>query len=275
MKALVAKLFSLIITLLKVIKFRLKHNLRKIGFSNICVIYDGEDYLHFTKSKVIVFPFELDNPIRFSKELLPLFNYHFRPLNGMTIIDIGAGNGAEIHSWVDLVGESGRVIAIEPDPNCFRRLNKLVTVMKYKNVTLLEMLISDRKSLTTLELTESTGITSRVVANKNETIKLNQKIFLSNTFDEVVGLTNVTSPIYVKINVEGHELYVLNGIQEYLHLIKYIVVSCHDFLPGPEMHTYNSVINWLSLNGFSVHLHEENKKKPWESFYVYGIREFD
>ena len=55
----------------------------------------------------------------------------FRPTKGDTVVDVGAYLGRYTLTSSNLVGESGKVIAIEGDPSHYEMLNKNLKLNKY------------------------------------------------------------------------------------------------------------------------------------------------
>lgn len=55
---------------------------------------------------------------------------------GETAIDIGAHKGAYLHWIRKAVGNTGKVIAFEPQPSLSNYLNNIIGLFNYKNVTI-------------------------------------------------------------------------------------------------------------------------------------------
>jgi precorrin-6B methylase 2 len=62
---------------------------------------------------------------------VPFFTSAYKPKIGDIVFDIGAGIGTEINDFSSMVGDYGRVIAVEADPIAFRRLSKLVNFYNF------------------------------------------------------------------------------------------------------------------------------------------------
>lgn len=59
---------------------------------------------------------------------------HYLPKRGGVVVDCGAGVGTEVRVFADLVGPTGRFLAIEPYPIAFHRLSKLVNRLPVASV---------------------------------------------------------------------------------------------------------------------------------------------
>jgi FkbM family methyltransferase len=67
----------------------------------------------------------------------------YRPQLGDTVIDIGAGIGDDALAFSRLVGESGRIIAIEAHPRTYRSLVKTIQANRLTNVIAANAAVSD------------------------------------------------------------------------------------------------------------------------------------
>ena len=72
---------------------------------------------------------------------LDLFLFKYKPKIGDIIVDVGVANGSEIPEFCKLVGTNGKVLAIEADPACCRRLKKLKTILKLDNLLIIGHLL--------------------------------------------------------------------------------------------------------------------------------------
>ena len=129
---------------------------------------------------------------------------------GMTCIDLGANIGYATLLMLKNVGESGKVYAIEPDPN---------------NLGLLKNNISENNFEECCELTEcamsnydgelsfwqsSRPNCSSVSKTKTSTKEIRVPCYTLNTF-----LENRKYPNFIKMDIEGHETQVFEGALDY------------------------------------------------------------
>lgn len=128
-------------------------------------------------------------------------------------IDVGANIGQYTKKMSDIVGNSGRVIAFEPVLETFYLLASNVIRFKNKvNVTLVNAAISDKMEVLGMDMPKlKTGL---------------DNYYKAHLVDAENGRTVLCVPIddfhfpqkikLVKIDAEGHELYVIRGMQNIL-----------------------------------------------------------
>lgn len=139
---------------------------------------------------------------------------------GDWVIDIGANIGQYTSKFSTLVGENGRVFALEPVPETFEILSANVQLFPFKNVTLLNVAASECPSIISMEIPYfRSGLKNYYMASltKNKT-GLNVFCIPIDSF-----------PIYntirmVKIDAEGHEIQILHGMYKLLQRDKPLLI---------------------------------------------------
>ena len=143
---------------------------------------------------------------------------------GNLCYDVGANVGDKTASLLQV---EARVIAIEPQPSCTKKIQKRFQ----DRVTIIETGLSDRDGEIELQLTH----TSTIASMNSEWIKsVKQQRFRKFNWDRKIKVPITTldklillygQPKFIKIDVEGFELNVLKGLH---HRINYI---CFEFVP--------------------------------------------
>ena len=129
---------------------------------------------------------------------------------GDWVLDIGANVGHYTLRMSDLVGPSGRVVALEPVPSTFALLASNVRVFPNANVSLLNVAASDRTETLSMDIPRfSEGL---------------RNYYQAHLTADTTGLTILALPVdalalrsrirLAKIDVEGHELPVLRGMRQ-------------------------------------------------------------
>ena len=168
---------------------------------------------------------------------------------GDWVLDIGANIGHYTLKFSSLVGENGRVFAIEPVPETFELLAANVQRLPFKNVTLLNVAASDHPSIISMEIPFfDTGLRNYFMASISE----------NKTGIDVYGISIDSLSFFkqiqmVKIDVEGHELQVLQGMVQLLQRDRPILIietdsqQVFEFLKkfGYDMNKYPNSPNYM------------------------------
>jgi len=125
---------------------------------------------------------------------------HLRP--GDTYVDVGANIGALAMHASALVGDTGRVVAVEAHPRTAGFLRANVELNRRSNVTVLNFAVGERNG--TLRFTDVKS------DEKNGVVESGGMEVQVRTLDDLLGGT--PGPIrLLKLDVEGYELNVLRG----------------------------------------------------------------
>jgi FkbM family methyltransferase len=148
---------------------------------------------------------------------LGLFKEAVQP--GATVLDIGANIGFFTLVAARKAGRSGKVYAFEPGPDNFAVLARNIGINKFQNVTPLSKAVSDKSGMGSLVLGEDSDQHSLfgppLVASKGtvavECVALD---------DFLQGAT----PDVIKLDVEGNEVFALEGMRRTLRECKSLVM---------------------------------------------------
>lgn len=140
------------------------------------------------------------------------FNTYLKP--GMTFFDLGANMGLYTVLAAKRVGEKGLVVALEPSTREFARLSKNVELNKFKNVHLLNIAASNSMGTATLHISDENEpghntlgvfIYPGVQEVKLENVRL-------DTIDNIVRDLQIKHVDAIKMDIEGHEFFALQGM---------------------------------------------------------------
>ena len=150
---------------------------------------------------------------RYEPETTRLFESVIKP--GMAVMDVGAHVGYFTLLAARYVGPSGKVFAFEPEPDNYAFLKSNIERNEYKNITANQKAASD--SVGTVDLYQSnldTGSHS-IYGNSGRHAKGTVSVD-STTIDEFLETQNWPQIDLIKIDVEGGEMAVLEGMQRML-----------------------------------------------------------
>ncbi len=129
----------------------------------------------------------------------------FCPKPEDTVIDVGAAFGFYTIMASKRVGQHGRVVAIEAQPDSFDMLNKNIKLNKLTNIIGLNYAVYSRKTKVKLYSTYSI-IQERAGQSLQSYIEVS-----ADTLDNLLREAGIDEVNWIKIDVEGAELDVLKG----------------------------------------------------------------
>jgi FkbM family methyltransferase len=141
---------------------------------------------------------------------------------GDTIIDIGAMGGLYSIISSRIVGNKGKVISAEPNPDNLRFLQKNIELNNLHNITLVKKAIGEKNSKVTLYYDkESTELTSVFEGERRKNFET--KMVTLDSLTEKVGFVKI-----LKIDSEGCDERVLEGGRKTLQKTHYCIVETNN-----------------------------------------------
>ncbi len=139
---------------------------------------------------------------------------------GMKVLDIGANIGYFALIEAECVGNKGKVYVIEPIPKSFELLLRNVRINNYKNCELFNMAFSNKKGESYIYQSERLNWSS-MKPNKYRDMQNKIKVKV-DTVDNF--LREKEKPDLIRMDVEGHELEVFEGMEETLNSINHLIL---------------------------------------------------
>jgi FkbM family methyltransferase len=173
---------------------------------------------------------------------------------GGRIIEIGANTGTETVGFAMIVGESGSVIAFEPEPQLLSILRRNVELNGFKNVSVVAAAVSDRNGLARFIPPDASGNSGlgHVTADgvgRGDVVDV-PAITLDSLGSEYAAASFVT------IDVEGHEIAVLRGAKRYLRQYRPMLVleasSKHLKREGQSLDDVMAELSDLQYEAFEI-----------------------
>jgi FkbM family methyltransferase len=175
--------------------------------------------------------FESDKARQLAQELRP----------GMVVFDIGAHAGYYTLLAAPRVGENGRVVAFEPNPNNVYYLKRHININKLGNVTVYEGAVSDRSAEMRFDPSHDSSM-GRLSALGPMTVK-------TVSLDDWIAKAITSPPSLLKIDVEGAEKAVLEGATNLLRTTRPVIfLATH----SPELRV--ACAGLLTGAGYRIHL---------------------
>jgi len=169
---------------------------------------------------------------------------------GHVVVDVGAGTGTEAIVYADLVGLEGQVFAIESHPETFRSLQTLIEKGGYSNIEAHQVAIGNDNGAVWLQNQHAHQKNALMEEPDIEERAVNVEM---RTLDQFVLDNKIKQIDFLKVNIEGAELQMLDGMKQSVHIIRAAAVSCHDFIGNDsQFPIMNEVRNFFISHGFNV-----------------------
>jgi len=180
------------------------------------------------------------------------------PLAGRTLIDIGANKGVYCYWLSKAAGPAGRVIAFEPQPELGPHLTNVMRSFGLSNVQLVPQALSDHTGDAFLyRRTVGAGDASFENMPGGEAVSVS-----CTTLDAYAGSAGLDDVAFIKCDVEGHELAVMQGARQSLERWSPVLqVECHH-----REAVEGTLFAFLSSLGYEGFFFQDGRRVPCEDF---------
>jgi len=170
---------------------------------------------------------------------------HYIPKEGDVIVDVGAGIGTETLFFNEHIKESGKIYSIEASKSSHQKLEEMCAKNNIKNSENLHLAITDSNQEVWIEETDNYQVDSLNQMAKG--VKVD-----GVTLDHLITTKNIKKIDFLKANIEGSELPMIDGMRNAIKITKNIAVSCHDFLFEDNRQIKEKMTRFLEANNFDV-----------------------
>lgn len=187
----------------------------------------------------------------------------FTPKEGDTVIDIGAHIGRYTITSSKQVGNTGRVVAIEADPENFELLKRNIALNKLTNVLTLNYAVFSTRTRMKLYEQSASAKYNSIMLTRART--MNYVEVNADTLDSILEQNTINQVNWIKIDVEGAEFEVLKGSTKTL--------SSNDISLLVEIHNiddpshYDNILNFLKYHNYEITF--ENRYGSGESHVIF------
>ena len=184
----------------------------------------------------------------YEPEICSLFRSVLRP--GMNVLDLGANIGVLTLLAAHLVGPSGTVIAVEPNPRNVRLLEASRRANAFNNVTVLQIAAGRENGLLVLNTSYSNGTTSGLP--KDEAALMSAETVPAFRLDAVLPHGRLID--LIKVDVEGAEYNALQGCRETIANHRPAIISefSPSLMPGISGINGEDYLRWLISFGYDL-----------------------
>jgi FkbM family methyltransferase len=187
----------------------------------------------------------------------------FTPREGDTVIDIGAHIGRYTITSSKQVGSTGKVVAIEADPDNFQLLKRNIALNNLTNVLPLNYAVFSTRTIMKLYEQSASAKYNSVMLTRART--MNYVEVNADTLDSILEQNTINQVNWIKIDVEGAEFEVLKGSTKTL--------SSNDISLLVEIHNiddpshYDNILDFLKYHNYEITF--ENRYGSGESHVIF------
>jgi FkbM family methyltransferase len=170
---------------------------------------------------------------------------------GDTFLDVGADVGTFTIPAALFVGETGRVIAFEPEAESFEHLQDNVSLNQLRNVRAFKIALGEESSEGRLYVGQRV-CPSLIAPDADHSAVGHAEVVQVANGDELWNAEGLPIPQAVKIDVEGFEYSVLRGLRKTLSdpRVKLLLCEIHPHLL-PEVTSVEAVREFITSLGFT------------------------
>jgi len=132
---------------------------------------------------------------------------------GMNVIDIGANIGVYTVLVAEKVGNIGKVIAVEPEPENYKQLLENIKLNNLQNVTPINIALTDHEGSEKLYLSASGSGGHSLIIPENKNSYTSVQV---ETLDKLLKELDIRKIDIMKIDTEGAEIPILKGAEKTL-----------------------------------------------------------
>lgn len=178
---------------------------------------------------------------------------------GDVVLDIGANIGYYVLLESKLVGETGKIYAVEPISSNIRTLERNVLLNNCTNVETYRLAMGDKNGSTMIYVSDQSNLSAMQKESGVNYIRTEQvDIMTVDTF-----LEGKEDPDLIRMDVEGYEYFIFKGMEKNLKKDIDLLVEIHGFIMSNKQ--VDVLFNMLKDHGYRVkycvadYLHNINK----------------
>jgi FkbM family methyltransferase len=195
------------------------------------------------------------------QEMLELFVDNLQ--TGDVVWDIGAHVGVYSLLAYDVVGQTGRVYAFEPEPRTYRMLRQNCKLNKAHNLDLLPIALGDEDGEAMLYTDWRAGLGIHKLFYETRLRKRGTAVTISKG-DTLINNQTARPPTVVKLDVEGWEYAVLQGMTSALSHCRLLLIEVHPQNLQQIGKSTQDVYDLVDKLGFQI-VQEDERTTTWDS----------
>jgi len=175
---------------------------------------------------------------------------------GDVILDVGANIGYYSIMIANIIGNKGKIYALEPEPTNYKTLEKNIALNKFEHIIEpYQMGASDTNSPKPLYRSKYSNMHSFILPDNNIIDNVNPISQLEIKMSNLSDFIHNKKPInMLRMDIEGYEVEVLLGLQKAIEENKWtgkILFECH-FKKYTETHSIRNKLEFLFNHGYKT-----------------------
>jgi FkbM family methyltransferase len=173
---------------------------------------------------------------------------------GMTVLDLGANIGYYTIQMAHKVGNTGRVVAFEPNPVVVEQLHHNIQLNNLSNIIVETLALSNTNGTCSFCAPEP-GKESHGSLKQNISFTSTKQLTVkTKKLDDVLHRLGISKVDFIKIDVEGAEKLIFQGATELLSKRHKptIIFECAESLCQPFGHRVIDVLIFLKSFGYDI-----------------------
>jgi FkbM family methyltransferase len=172
---------------------------------------------------------------------------------GSCFVDIGANHGSFGLSAAAIVGPTGTVIAVEPQPLLAKLVEKSLRISPAGRAVVHQVAVGSEPGTVDLYVPRGQGGSATLHAEAVAESELRQISVPMETVDRLLAHAKIEGPLVMKIDVEGHELSALEGATETLRRHRPpIILELNPHTAHAAGHSIADLVEFLALQGYRI-----------------------
>jgi FkbM family methyltransferase len=143
---------------------------------------------------------------------------------GDTTIDVGANVGLMSLIFAKCIGNSGKVFSFEPEPNNNAALLNNIKLNSFSNISVSNSALSNKKGVLKFYLSNDNNSGTHSLYYNSEKLSTDFIEVQALPFDEFIVGKNISDIKLIKIDVEGAEIDVIEGMKMTLQSLKPVLI---------------------------------------------------
>lgn len=170
-----------------------------------------------------------------------IFDEHIN--EGNVILDIGAQTGMYTIPFAKKVGDNGKVFAFEPESLAFEAIKKNAILNSIRNIIPIKIVVTDKSGFIDFFIRPFKD-TGSIFSEDDNGSPFGQKEKITiecRSVDDMIKSGLIEEPDFIKIDTEGAEIKILDGMKASVRKTNHILVEIHE-----DILRFNGISNPLS-----------------------------